>query len=90
MFSSHLGSDALSVSHPRPLRQFGVILNYAAENDTDLVVMGTHGQRGIVRFLLGSVAERVLRLSETPVLVVRQQTDADSKIDSDDETSATD
>nr|WP_241431171.1 universal stress protein [Halococcus thailandensis] len=52
--------------------------------------MGTHGQRGIVRFLLGSVAERVLRLSETPVLVVRQQTDADSKIDSDDETSATD
>lgn len=54
-----------------------VILDYADENDVDLVVMGTHGRRGIVRFLLGSVAERVLRLSETPVLAVRRQTSGD-------------
>lgn len=54
-----------------------VILDYADENDVDLVVMGTHGRRGIVRFLLGSVAERVLRLSETPILAVRPQKSGD-------------
>ena len=66
-----------------------VVLDYASEHDIDLVVMGTHGRRGIVRFLLGSVTERVLRLSETPVLAVRQQPDSDSERESHDETSET-
>lgn len=65
-----------------------VILDYAGDHDIDLIVMGTHGRRGIVRFLLGSVAERVLRLSETPVLAVRQQTDR-SDDEPSDETSGT-
>ncbi|MFB6224447.1 MAG: universal stress protein [Haloarcula sp.] len=47
------------------------ILDYAAENDIDLVVMGTHGRTGIERYLLGSVAEKVVRTSEVPVLTVR-------------------
>jgi nucleotide-binding universal stress UspA family protein len=34
--------------------------------------MGTHGHTGIQRFLLGSVAERVVRLAPCPVLVIRQ------------------
>jgi nucleotide-binding universal stress UspA family protein len=38
---------------------------------TDLVVMGTHGRRGWRRMLLGSVAERFLRFSTCPVLLVR-------------------
>ncbi|PXW23139.1 universal stress protein [Paraburkholderia caballeronis] len=37
----------------------------------DLVVMGTHGRRGLKRMMLGSVAERFLRITTVPVLMVR-------------------
>ena len=47
------------------------IVRYAEDRDCDLVVMGTHGRGGIDRLLLGSVAERVVRASEVPVLTVR-------------------
>lgn len=47
------------------------ILDYADENDVDCIVMGTHGRTGLRRTLLGSVTERVVRLSDTPVLTVR-------------------
>lgn len=40
----------------------------------DLIVMSTHGRTGFKRFLLGSVAEKVLRMSNVPVLVVEDQT----------------
>jgi len=43
----------------------------AAAASVDLVVMGTHGRRGLQRWWLGSVAERVLRETRTPLLVVR-------------------
>lgn len=46
------------------------ILNRAAETDADLVVLSTHGHTGLDRWLLGSVAEKVARLSKCPVLVV--------------------
>lgn len=46
------------------------ILAYAVENDIDLIVMGTHGRTGFERYLLGSVAERVVRLAPMPVLAV--------------------
>lgn len=45
-------------------------LDYAAENDVDLVVMSTHGRRGLRRLLLGSVTEEVVRLAPCPVLTV--------------------
>jgi len=48
-----------------------VILRYAGENMIDLIVMGTHGRRGLNRLLLGSVAEEVVRRSEVPVMTVR-------------------
>jgi nucleotide-binding universal stress UspA family protein len=48
-----------------------VILDYVASNDIDLVVMGTHGRTGLDRYLLGSVAGRVVRMSDVPVLTVR-------------------
>ncbi|EFW91638.1 UspA domain protein [Haladaptatus paucihalophilus DX253] len=48
-----------------------VILDYADKNDIDCIVMGTHGRRGLDRYLLGSVTEKVVRLSEVPVLTVR-------------------
>ncbi|MFC7079013.1 universal stress protein [Halorussus caseinilyticus] len=50
---------------------YRAILDYAADHDADLVVMGTHGRTGIDRYLLGSVTERVVRKSDVPVLTVR-------------------
>ena len=47
------------------------ILDYADENDIDLIVMGTRGRTGVERYLLGSVAEKVVRLSDPPVVTVR-------------------
>lgn len=40
--------------------------------DADLIVIGTHGRRGVPRFFLGSVAERVVREAACPVLTIRQ------------------
>lgn len=51
------------------------ILEYAGDNDVDLVVMGTHGRTGLDRYLLGSVTERVVRTSDVPVLTVRTRED---------------
>ena len=47
------------------------IIDYAANNNTDLIVMGTKGRTGLKRFLIGSVADGVVRHSHCPVLVVR-------------------
>jgi nucleotide-binding universal stress UspA family protein len=51
------------------------ILDYADENDSDLIVMGTHGRTGIDRYLLGSVTEKVVRLADAPVLTVHAEDD---------------
>ena len=48
-----------------------VILEYASGIDADLIVMSTHGRRGLTAALLGSVTEEVVRLSECPVLTIR-------------------
>ncbi len=44
---------------------------YAQGHAIDLVVMGTHGRRGVPRLVLGSVSERFLRFSTCPVMLVR-------------------
>jgi nucleotide-binding universal stress UspA family protein len=46
------------------------ILHAAADLKADLVVMGTHGRRGVRRLFLGSVAERFLRIATCPVLMI--------------------
>lgn len=51
------------------------ILNYASEYDIDLIVLGTRGEKGMKRVLLGSVTEEVVRRAERPVLSVRGRVD---------------
>jgi len=48
-----------------------VILEVAKEDQADLIVMGTHGRRGLQRLLMGSIAEEVMRRAACPVLTVR-------------------
>jgi universal stress protein A len=48
------------------------IVNLATDERADLVAMGTHGRSGVSRLLLGSVADRVVRLAPCPVLTVRK------------------
>jgi nucleotide-binding universal stress UspA family protein len=50
------------------------ILSFAKAQAVDLIVMGTHGLRGVDRLMLGSVTERVLRKAPCPVLAVRKPT----------------
>lgn len=47
------------------------ILEKAREDGSDLIVMGTHGRRGLARAVLGSVTEQVIRRASCPVLAVR-------------------
>jgi nucleotide-binding universal stress UspA family protein len=49
------------------------IVGQAVERHADLIVMGTHGRRGLRRLALGSDAEQVVRLSRVPVLLVRDE-----------------
>lgn len=49
------------------------IIWFAAHLDADVVVVATHGRRGLKRLLLGSVAEKVVRLAGCPVVVVREK-----------------
>jgi nucleotide-binding universal stress UspA family protein len=50
---------------------WSAILEVAENGKADLIVIGTHGRRGVMHALLGSVAEKVVRLSPVPVLTVR-------------------
>jgi len=67
--AEHAGVSSIraSVLSGTPYR---AITDYADAEDMALVVMGTHGRTGFDRYLLGSVAERVVRLSDRPVLTV--------------------
>ncbi|MBW2442325.1 MAG: universal stress protein [Deltaproteobacteria bacterium] len=48
----------------------GRILQYIADHHIDLVIMGTHGRKGMDKIIFGSVAERVVKTSPVPVMVV--------------------
>lgn len=69
--------SAPSSARPRTLAHVRVgqiaeqLASLAMEIAADLVVIGTHGRRGMQRFMMGSVAEKTVRLAPCPVLVVR-------------------
>lgn len=57
----------IMVSRGRPAR---VIVDVAAEEKADLIIMNTHGTRGLEHAILGSVTDKVLRMAPCPVLVI--------------------
>ncbi len=70
-----LASVKLVTRSERGLSVAPAILEYIEKNAIDLVVMGTHGRRGLRHLLLGSVAEEVVRFAPCPVFTVRDQKD---------------
>jgi nucleotide-binding universal stress UspA family protein len=50
-----------------------MIVDEAQKSGCDLIIMGTHGRRGFSRMAMGSEAERVVRFSPVPVLLIRQE-----------------
>ena len=57
--------------HVLPGEPAGVILSIADDVAADLIIVGTHGRRGLQRLLVGSCAERIVREAACPVTVVR-------------------
>jgi nucleotide-binding universal stress UspA family protein len=55
------------------------IENIANDYHADLIVIGTHGRRGIRRLFLGSVAEQVIRQARIPVLLIRDREDDEAE-----------
>ncbi len=49
------------------------IVNAATEGNIDLIILGTHGRTGLAHFLIGSTAERAVRHTPCPVMVVRER-----------------
>ena len=47
------------------------LIDYAEANDIDLILIATHGRSGVSRWVRGSIADRILRASSIPVLMVR-------------------
>jgi nucleotide-binding universal stress UspA family protein len=70
--AARLGKDGVAtkiiVRFGSPVEE---INNVAGETKSDLIVMGTHGRTGVKHLLVGSVAERVVRTSNVPVLTIR-------------------
>jgi nucleotide-binding universal stress UspA family protein len=65
-------SDSIRwTTHLRHSEPAHALAQLAADIEADLILVGTHSRRGLARFLLGSVAESVVRLAPCPVLVVR-------------------
>ena len=62
---------------------YEAISDYAASNDVDLVILGTQGRSGVDRLLLGSVAERVIRTSQIPVVAVPRSSEPPARPDLD-------
>ena len=67
------GAKALAVKVLAGVPWKVIVDEIASDPSYDLLVMGTHGRTGILRMLLGSVAERVARHADCPVLLVRSR-----------------
>lgn len=68
-FSNYRCSARVLIGNPAE-----VILKYIEENSIDLIIMGTHGRRGLGQIIFGSVANQVVKRSPVPVLTVHPYT----------------
>jgi nucleotide-binding universal stress UspA family protein len=75
----HIGTEAAAATGLRVVEGTPAdgIRKVSQEVRADMIVLGTHGRGGVNRLMLGSVAERVLRESDIPVLTVRMDTASD-------------
>jgi nucleotide-binding universal stress UspA family protein len=64
------------------------ILNFAEDENIDLIVMASHGRTGLSRLLMGSIAEGVMRKARCPVLIVKQPAGEQEAISTDTSASA--
>jgi nucleotide-binding universal stress UspA family protein len=67
----HVGEVEVIRAQRRGMSTAPVILEYAEEVDADVIVLSTHGRRGLSHALIGSVTEEVVRVSPRPVLTIR-------------------
>jgi nucleotide-binding universal stress UspA family protein len=68
----HLKAKGFKVeSHVRQGNDAEEILDFCEQSDIDLIAMSTHGRSGVKRWLLGSVAEKVMRHTTKPILLAR-------------------
>ena len=78
--AAFVSEDEIAALRPEYALRIGApaeeIVRYAQDREIDLIVMGTHGRKGVAHMLLGSVAEHVVRTAPCPVLLVRQQKQA--------------
>lgn len=76
ILDSHSSNDIkITTEIKRGLSAAPAILEYASENKIDLIIMGTHGRRGLGHLLLGSAAEEVVRLAPCPLFTIRELKD---------------
>jgi universal stress protein A len=66
-----LGSKLRYAIHVRTGDPAGEVIRLAHQSGAELIVMATHGRRGLSRFVLGSVAERIVREAPCPVLTIK-------------------
>ncbi|MDY6912041.1 MAG: universal stress protein, partial [Chloroflexota bacterium] len=75
----YLGKLVVKASNVKSVSLVGhtaeAIVDYADEQDISLIVMATHGRSGIKRWALGSVADKVLRGTKKPVILIRAKAD---------------
>jgi nucleotide-binding universal stress UspA family protein len=73
LLDSHSSNDIKIITEiKRGLSAAPAILEYVSDKQIDLIVMGTHGRRGLGHLLLGSAAEEVVRLAPCPVFTIRE------------------
>jgi len=73
-FPTLVVSIGVETGHPADL-----LIEVARREAVDQIVLGSHGRRGLERFFLGSVAERVLRLADRTVLIVKTHHEATAR-----------
>ena len=72
-FDLHFDKLRVNKVNVRGISPAEEIVNYADSNEAALIVMGTHGRSALGHFLIGSVAEKVVRHAKCPVLTISHQ-----------------